>query len=132
MLRLLARTINKTWYFIELARYYVVLVAVRTYLSIKWSPWSPWTVARLNLAWSNYVQTSMYKERLEAPEALHTNKNFENYAEQAYIQNVEAALFIELFTRKEKLKILFLPFSCGDKNKIPFYRISNWILGIKK
>jgi hypothetical protein len=109
--------------------YYPSLACLRVHLSIKWSPWNPWAVARINMAWTKYVQTAMYEERLEVPREFHTNRKFENYAEQAYVTNVEAMFFISMFTRKEKLKVLFTPFSCGNRNRMPFYLISNWIFG---
>jgi len=109
--------------------YYATLLAWHIYLSVKWSPWNPWAVARLNMAWTKYIQTPVYEDRLKVPTELHTDRKSENYAEQAYIMNTEAMLFMSLFTRKERLKILFTPFSCGNRNKMPFYIISNWIFG---
>jgi hypothetical protein len=114
-----------------LCHYYLRQAALYVYYSIKWSSWNPWAIGRLNMAWNKYVSTPMYEERLKVSKCLHTDKNFENYAEQSFVTNCETKLFMSLLTRKEKLRVLLVPFSCGNKYRMPFYRISNWILGVK-
>jgi len=110
------------------AYYYTDMALYNAYLSAKWWAWNPWAIARLNLAWSKYIETTMYKERVKLWE-FHTEKQFEDYGEQAYVRNVEVTLFINLFTRKEKMKMLFMPFSCGNKFRMPFYTITNLLIG---
>lgn len=96
---------------------------------IIWSPWNPWTISRLNLAWTKYTQTTMYEERKKI-RFFDVSDEYEDYADQAYAENKEPLLFVSLFTRKEKLKAAFLPFSCGDRYKIPFWQIKHWIMGV--
>ena len=129
LLKLILRSIIYAIYYVY---YHANLLAWHIYLLVKWSPWNPWAVARLNMAWSKYIQTTMYEDRLKVPKILHTDKNFENYAEQAYVTNTEAMFFMSMFTRKERLKVLFIPFSCGNRNRMPFYLISDWIFGGKE
>lgn len=105
------------------------------WLEILYCEWNPWALARLNQAWTNYTKTPMYAERkkikfMRAPKF--EGKTYEDYAEQAYVENLEIKLFTSLFTWKDRVKIAFTPFSCGDKHQIPFYLISNWILGVKE
>ncbi len=38
----------------------------KIYMSIKWWPWNPWCVARLNLALKKYTESVMYEERVKA------------------------------------------------------------------
>ncbi len=84
---------------------------ITIWFNLKWSPRSPWCVARLNMAWNKYIATPMYSERVET--------FGEDWAEQHYQEKMETSLFVSLFTMREKLKVFFLPYSCGDKYKSP-------------
>lgn len=99
------------YYFI----YYHIKILVK---KIKWSPWSPWSVAALNTAWNEYVKTPMYDGRkkleLEGPQ-------FKNFAFTAFAGDI--TFFVSKFTKKDWLKIIFIPFSCGDAFRIPFWRV---------
>lgn len=88
-----------------------VFFFITIWFNAKWSPWSPWCVARLNMAWNKYTSTPVYSERVEA--------SGEEWAEQQWQENRETQFFISMFTFREKLKVLFLPYSCGDKYRMP-------------
>jgi len=108
---------------------FCVLKCAAAYLKIKWSAWNPWAVARLNIVWNRYTGTEMYKARKEI-DFMPPNGDYEDFAEQAFYEYNEAEMFIGNYTFKEKLKIIFCPFSCGDKYRLPWWRITNWILGV--
>ena len=127
-MRFLKRIINHIIYAVRCFWYFVNLGALHIRMSIKWSAWNPWAIARLNLAWTKYTETTMYEERFKCSE-FHTDPNRESYAEQAYIENCEVMFFVNQFTWKDKLKIAFTPFSCGNQNRMPFYIISAWLRG---
>ena len=128
-MKILKTILRKILFYSYCCYYYPALGAIKVYLSIQWSPWNPWTIARLNLAWQNYIKTTMYEDRLKVPKILHTDEKFDNYAEQAFVDNSEAMFFISRFTREERIKTWITPFSCGDKYRMPFYKISYWLLG---
>ena len=99
--------------------------------------WNPWALARLNLAWTNYTKTPMYEERMKLDWV--DIKGFDNYAEKAFVENLEIKLFTSLFTKTDRLRITFLPFSCGNKHTMPWFLIRNriiimfaWVIGIKE
>lgn len=113
-------------FFYKIAYYFFVV-----YYSIIWNEWSPWAIARVNLAWQKYTETPMYAERKKI-DFMRVSPDCEDYAEQAFLDNKEAFYFIKKLSWKDKLKILLMPFSCGDHYKLPFYKIWLWWYGIKE
>lgn len=91
------------------------------YLSIKWCPWNPWCVSRLNLALKKYMETVMYKERVKAFGHEWAIESFEN--------NSEVKFFVHRFTTKDTLRMVFTPFSCGDHYSLPWWQIQEWWYG---
>lgn len=90
-------------------------------LKIKWSPWNPWCLGRMNLAWAKYTQTSMYKDRKQL-EKDHPNC-FEDFAYKSFIDNYEVKHFINRFTKKDRIRLFFTPFSCGNQFRMPFWKL---------
>jgi hypothetical protein len=72
----------------------------------------------------------MYAERKKLRE-FHTNRKYEDYAEQAYMEHEESFLFLNRFTFGDKLRVAAAPFSCGNKYRMPIWQIENWILGVE-
>jgi len=94
-----------------------------TYQKLKWHPWNPWSVARLNLARTKYMETTMYRDR--------TTAFGHEWAMEAYVEYKETLFFVSMLTRRERLKQLFAPFSCGDHYRLPWWQLGAWILGVK-
>jgi len=90
----------------------------------KWHPWSPWTIAKLNTAWSHYVKTSMYEGRVAFDKEIQGDGSFPL---KTFVEQREYIFFSKQITRKEWLKIIFLPFSCGSQFQTPFWKIKEWI-----
>lgn len=102
-----------------LIAYYFIYYHVRILgKKLKWSPWSPWSVAMLNLAWSKYIETPMYEGRKELEKE---GPKFKNFAQIAFADDI--TFFVSKFTKKDWLKVIFLPFSCGDVFRIPFWKL---------
>ena len=105
------------------------------WVHVRWCEWNLWVLSSLNLAWTNYTKTSMYEERMKI-DFMPLRPGYEDYATQAYVDNLEPLFFKKRFTRKDKLRVLFTPFSCGDKYQMPLIlirnrivRMINWVLG---
>lgn len=81
------------------------------YINLKWHPFNPWCVGRMNLAYKNYIESDLYKYRVE--ELGH------EFAFKHYHELQEVKIFISFFTPKNKLKLLFTPFSCGNQYNMP-------------
>lgn len=94
---------------------------------IKWSPWNPWCLGRMNLAWTKYTQTSMYEGRKQLEK--NSPNSFKDFAYRAFVDNYEIKHFVSTFTSKDKIKLLLTPFSFGHKFRMPLWRIENSILG---
>jgi hypothetical protein len=92
----------------------------------KWCPWSPWTIAKLNMTWSHYVKTPMYERRVEFDKEIKGNGSF---PQTAFVENREYAFFVRHITKKEWLKIIFTPFSCTGIFQLPTWRIKRWWFG---
>jgi hypothetical protein len=105
----------------EKANYYRIIL-----VKIKWSPWNPWCLGRMNLAWKKYTETSMYKSRKELEKV--SPVNFRDFAYKAFVDNYEIKHFMARFTRKEKIKLFLAPFSFGAKFRMPFRQLENRIL----
>jgi len=106
-------------YYISIVVYYTTII----YMNIKWSPWNPWNIARLNLALQKYMETVMYRERVIA--------FGRNWAISAFEEHNEIPFFVKQFTFKDKLRVLFTPFSCGNYYKMPWYIIEAWLCGVE-
>ena len=85
-------------------------------LRIKWSPWNPWCLGRMNLAWTKYMHTTMYEGRKQLEK--NSPSNFKDYAYKAFIDNYEIKYFISTFTSKDKIRLFLAPFS-------NLYRVQN-------
>lgn len=107
----------------------VYLLFVWIWYQFKWGAWTPWGIARLNLTWSKYINTVMYEERkkLNFPH----DPEYEDFAEQAFVEEGEMMLFNRLFSTKDHLRVIFAPFSCGNKYQYPLWRIFYWIFGVE-
>ena len=92
-------------------------------LKIKWSPWNPWCLGKMNLAWTKYTQTSTYegRKRLEKDNPAY----FKNFAYNSFRDDYEIRYFIDRFTLKEKIRLFFAPFSFGGQFKMPFWKLEN-------
>ncbi len=101
-----------------------VLFFLRIYVEAKWSPWNPWMVARLNLARNRYLETTMYRDR-----AVEFG---DEWAMKHYEDNTEALFFVSRLTLREKLKSIFVPFSCGDYYRMPWWQIRFWLFGVEE
>jgi len=89
-----------------------------TYIDLKWHPFNPWCVARMNLSYKHYIKSDLYKYRVEALG--------HEFAYSHYVELQEINMFVSLFTLRDKLKIIFTPFSCGDKHSIPPLSTLRW------
>lgn len=118
MEREMKKIIFKIRYFLMVVKYYA-----------KWYPFNPWGIARMNLAWTKYTETPMYEERKKIDFTM--NPKYSDFAEEAFFEYGEMRLFDRLFTKKERFRVIFAPFSCGDKFKMPFWRVKCWIFGVK-
>jgi len=92
---------------------------------LKWHPWSPWSVAKLNIAWKHYTKTVLYEERVKLNHLFGNDQP--DFATKSFVDNKDYRFFLKQVTKKEWLKIIFCPFSCGDKFQMPFWRIKEWI-----
>lgn len=106
-------------YYISIIVYFTIII----YMNIKWSPWNPWNVARLNLALQKYMETIMYRERVVA--------SGHDWAIGAFEEYNEIPFFVRQFTFKDKLRMLFMPFSCGNYYRMPWYLIEAWLCGVE-
>lgn len=97
------------------------------HLKVKWSPWNPWCLGRMNLAWRKYTQTSMYEGRKEL-EKEHP-VNFRDFAYKSYVENGEIKHFMANFTKKERIRLFFTPFSFGNNFTMPISKLQNRIFG---
>jgi len=97
------------------------------WLKIKWSPWNPWCVGRMNLAWSKYTKTPMYEGRKELENAHPVD--FKDFAYKSFAENYEIKHFMANFTKKDKIKLFFAPFSFGSAFRMPFWKVENRIFG---
>ena len=82
---------------------------------MKWSPFNPWCVARMNLAYKRYTESDLYNYRVEALG--------HKFAHDHYHESGGLKVFMTFFTLKDKLKVIFTPFSCGNEYSIPFYKL---------
>jgi hypothetical protein len=96
-------------------------------LKIYWNPWNPWCVGRMNLAWRKYMETPMYEGRKELEKA-HPD-HFTDYTRRAFVDNHEIKHFMSNFTKKDKIKLFFAPFSFGSTFRMPFWKVENRIFG---
>ena len=94
------------------------LKVVYVYHKIKWSPWNPWCLGRMNLAWVKYTQTSMYEGRKQLERDLPVS--FKDFAHKSFIESTEIIHFINSFTKRDKIRLLFTPFSFGTKFQMPY------------
>ena len=85
------------------------------YTDLKWSPFNPWCIGRMNLAYKRYTESDLYKYRVDALG--------HKFAHDHYHETRGAETFITFFTFKDKLKVLLTPFSCGNEYSIPFDKI---------
>lgn len=95
-------------------------------LKIRWSPWNPWCLGRMNLAWTKYTQTTLYKSRKKLEEEQ--PNSFGDFAHKAFVDNYEIKHFVSTFTLKDKIKLFLAPFSFGAKFRMPFRKLEDWIL----
>jgi len=86
---------------------------------VLWSAYNPWAMARMNIAWQKYTQTTMYEERKKLEELYPVD--FKDFAFRAYIENKEMFLFWKHSNWSEKLKIIFTPFSCKGEFVYPLF-----------
>ena len=96
-------------------------------LKIKWTPWNPWCLGRMNLAWTKYIQTSMYEGRKQLEEGHPSD--FKDFAYNSFIENYEIGYFISCFSKKEKIRLFFCPFSFGGRFRMPLWKLENRIFG---
>jgi hypothetical protein len=96
-------------------------------LKIRWSPWNPWCLGRMNLAWTKYTETPMYEGRkqLEKDHPV----DFKDFAYKSFINNYEIKHFMASFTKKDKIRLLFAPFSFGSAFQMPFQKLEDRIFG---
>lgn len=87
------------------------------YYKIKWSPWNPWCLGRMNLAWTKYTQTSMYEDRKQLEQDVPVG--FRDFAYKSFVDNHEIIHFTKSFTKRDKIRLLFVPFSFGTKFQMP-------------
>lgn len=99
-------------------------------LKIKWNPWNPWCLGKMNLAWTKYTRTSMYEDRKQLEKGNPTD--FKDFAYNSFIENYEVKHFVNCFTKKEKIKLFFAPFSFGNNFRMPFWKLEDQILGFKE
>jgi len=92
-------------------------------IKIKWNPWNPWCLGRMNLSWTKYTQTDTYKARMGL-EKDYPNR-FKDFTYKSFVNNHELEYFILQFTPKDKIKLFFMPFSFGDQFRMPFWKISD-------
>lgn len=96
-------------------------------LKIKWSPWNPWCLGRMNLAWTKYTQTPMYEGRKQLEKEQPST--FKDFSYKAFYENHEINYFISCFSKKEKIKLFLAPFSFGRRFRAPFYKLEDWVFG---
>jgi hypothetical protein len=96
-------------------------------IRIKWSPWNPWSLGRMNLAWCKYTQTVMYEERKKLEGEL--PENFENFAYRAFVDNCEMQHFVRYFTFWDKVRLFLTPFSFGTTFQMPLYELRHIVFG---
>lgn len=70
----------------------------------------PYGKAKLFMAYRKYKETFMYRERL-----IQFGLEF---AQESFIENREYNLFLNMLTRTDKLKALFVPYSCIDRDVV--------------
>ena len=99
-------------------------------LRIKWSPWNPWCLGRMNLAWTKYTQTPTYEGRKQLEKDNPTY--FKNFAYNSFVDDYEIRYFINRFTKKEKIKLFFAPFSFGNNFRMPFRKLEDRIFGFEE
>lgn len=81
----------------------------------------------MNLAWSKYIKTPMYEGRKELEKAHPVD--FRDFAYKSFVENHEISHFIANFTKKDRIKLLFAPFSFGNNFRMPFRKLENRIFG---
>jgi hypothetical protein len=94
------------------------------HITLRWHPWSPWTIAKLNMAWNHYIKTSMYEGRVKFDREI---KGDGSFPLKTFVEQREYSFFLKQVTKKEWLKIIFFPFSCGEQFQMPFWKIGEWI-----
>lgn len=86
---------NKVWYakpYLYTALFFVAL-----------KEWYPYKRALVQIAYSKYTDTVMYRERL-----IHFGEDF---AMKSFVDNREDKFFMHYITRREKFKAFFMPFN---------------------
>jgi hypothetical protein len=99
---------------------------------LKWCPWSPWTIAKLNMAWNHYIKTTMYEGRVEVDREFRIKQGTRyegNFPLESFVEHREYLFFCKQITKKEWLKIIFMPFSCGKTFVYPTWKIKLWLFG---
>jgi len=95
---------------LKIIYYYIAISLIKIYVCIKWSQYNPWCIAKMNMAYSKYTETEIYRQRLIT--------FGEDFAIQTFIDYCELPYFLRKLTTKDKWKMYITPFSCGDKFKI--------------
>lgn len=99
-----------TKHILKLIYYKTALFFISRYYQMKWSLRNPWCIARANIAYSKYMDTIMYEERIKIFD--------EKFAFITFVENKEILYFIRKFTLKDKIKMYLTPFSCTGRYKI--------------
>ena len=75
----------------------------------------------MNLAWTKYTQTSTYecRKQLEKDNPVY----LKDFAYKAFHDDYEIRYFMAKFTKKEKIRLFFAPFSFGNKFRMPLWRV---------
>jgi hypothetical protein len=73
------------------------------------------------------METPMYEGRKELEKA-HPD-HFTDYTRRAFVDNHEIKHFMSNFTKKDKIKLFFAPFSFGSTFRMPFWKVENRIFG---
>ena len=88
---------------------------VHLYIDLKWSTFNPWCIARMNLAYKRYTESDLYTYRVEVLG--------HKFAHDHYHESKGIEVFMTFFTFKDKLKVIFTPFSCGNEYSMPLYKL---------
>lgn len=85
------------------------------FITLKWHPFNPWCVARMNLSYKKYTESELYHLRVDALG--------HKFAHDHYHDLQEIKMFVSFFTLRDKLKVIFTPFSCGNEYSMPLYKL---------
>jgi len=86
------------------------------WVKIKWSPYNPWSMALLNLAYQRYKETYLYRERRKFIEETKERNpilydEVKNLMIEAFVTNGEVFFFMKKLTLKDRLWAIIAPFS---------------------